>query len=149
MDVTPPSRSIMRNNSQRNEYNDIDNYYGGAVINRDIIDNHVGNLPQHSRTPSFSTPSSPNLSEYQRGYHKKTSTGSNSTTVSDWSQMMSSPERYSLVEKPYNTRRERSSGILNIFKWFRKRGKKSQSLSIDRESNMSETGSQQLVWMIG
>ncbi|CAL4148125.1 unnamed protein product, partial [Meganyctiphanes norvegica] len=145
MGLTPPSRGIMKNSSQRNEYSELDNYYGEAVINRAMIDNDIkssSSIPQHSRTPSFSTPSSPNLSEYQRNYHKKTSTASNSTIVSDWSQMAGSPERYSLVEKPYNTRRERSSGILNIFKWFRKRSKKSQSLSIDRESNMSETSSQ-------
>ncbi|XP_068206014.1 uro-adherence factor A-like isoform X2 [Palaemon carinicauda] len=88
-----------------------------------------------NRQSSVSTPSSPNLSDYQRNYGIKSSLGIHSSML-DIEKKSASLGGGNVRNKP-TLQREKSGGFLNIFRWFRNKDKKKRSSSIDRESTNS------------
>ncbi|KAG7171630.1 RanBP-type and C3HC4-type zinc finger-containing protein 1-like [Homarus americanus] len=117
-------------------------YFGETMVRKSTLpsggrSSEISERLGQNRQPSVSTPSSPTLNDYQRHYGKKLSSSSTSTTASDVSKYMSSPGRYSMGDRPYPLKREKTSGFLNIFRWFRNRDKKKRSTSVDRMSNAS------------
>nr|XP_045592793.1 uncharacterized protein LOC123754430 isoform X2 [Procambarus clarkii] len=117
-------------------------YFGETMVRKSTLvsegklNDTSGALGQN-RQPSVSTPSSPTLNDYQRHHGKKLSSSSASTTASDISKYMSSPGRYSMGDRHFPLKREKTSGFLNIFRWFINRDKKKRSTSVDRMSNAS------------
>ncbi|XP_066944421.1 serine-rich adhesin for platelets-like isoform X2 [Macrobrachium rosenbergii] len=88
-----------------------------------------------NRQSSVSTPSSPNLSDYQRNYGIKSSVGMHSSML-DIEKKSASLGGGNARNKP-TLQREKSGGFLNIFRWFRNKDRKKRSSSIDRVSTNS------------
>ncbi|XP_069936804.1 uncharacterized protein [Cherax quadricarinatus] len=142
--IASGTRSPSRGGSDE-DWHDALAYFGETMVRKSTLlsegrlSDTSGRLGQ-IRQPSMSTPSSPTLNDYQRHHGKKLSCSSTSTTASDVSKYMSSPGRYSMGDRAHPNKKEKTSGFLNIFRWFRNREKKKRATSVDRMSNTS-TGS--------
>ena len=115
-------------------------YFGETMVRKSSLSSSTSarelsyRLGQN-RQSSVSTPSSPNLSDYQRSYGTKSGVGMHSSLL-DIGKKSASLGGNSLSGKPH-LQREKSGGFLNIFRWFRNRDRKKRSASMDRASTNS------------